>query len=54
MNEIMVTITEAEYNQLLKDSDWLAYLEAAGVDNWEGFEIALAMRNEDQNDNSAD
>ena len=32
-----ITITIKEYNQLKKDSEWLAALEAAGVDNWPGF-----------------
>lgn len=33
----MVTITKAEYDSLLDDREWLAALEAAGVDNWEGY-----------------
>jgi hypothetical protein len=37
----MVTITSEEYDQLLKDSRWLRALEAAGVDNWEGYDIAV-------------
>lgn len=40
----MVTITKKEYDQLLKDSDWLACLEAAGVDNWEGIDEAMNIR----------
>ena len=40
----MVTITKAEYDQLLKDSDWLACLEAAGVDNWPGFDDAREIQ----------
>ena len=39
-NEETVTISLKEYDQLLNDSDWLAALEDAGVDNWEGFEHA--------------
>ena len=46
MNEEMVTITKAEYDQLCNDSAWLSYLEAAGVDNWDGFDEAINMRNE--------
>lgn len=40
MSEEMVTITKAKYDQLLEDSEFLAALEAAGVDNWEGYEFA--------------
>jgi len=46
MNEEMITITKAEYDRLCEDSEWLSYLEGAGVDNWEGFDEALAMRDE--------
>jgi hypothetical protein len=35
-----VTITREEYDALLNDSKFLRALEAAGVDNWEGFEFA--------------
>ena len=40
LQEGLITICLVEYEKLLKDSDWLAALEAAGVDNWEGFEHA--------------
>lgn len=48
--EEMVTITKAEYVQLLEDSHWLSCLEAAGVDNWEGFDYAREMYFEQQDD----
>lgn len=32
-----VTISRNEYDRLLKDSKFLAHLEANGVDNWEGY-----------------
>ena len=41
MMEEMITITQKEYDQLRKDSDWLYYLERAGVNNWNGFDYAL-------------
>lgn len=41
-----VTITRKEYDQLVKDSEWLSYLEAAGVDNWEGYDYAIEMMQE--------
>jgi hypothetical protein len=43
-NQEMVTITKAEYEKLLKDQDWLACLEAAGVDNWQGYDEAIRIR----------
>jgi hypothetical protein len=36
-----VTIPRAEYDRLRKDSDTLTRLQEAGVDNWEGYDIAL-------------
>lgn len=48
MNEEMITITKSEYDQLCKDSEWLSYLEAAGVDNWDGYDEAINMRKQDE------
>ena len=42
-----VTIPKAEYDKLLKDQEWLGFLEAAGVDNWEGYDYACEMRDEE-------
>ncbi len=36
-----VTITRGEYDALMSDSETLRALEAAGVDNWEGYEFAI-------------
>ena len=47
--EETVTITKAEYDSLLEDRDWLQCLEAAGVDNWQGFEVAIDIKNGDYN-----
>ena len=47
-DEEMITIKKSEYTQLIKDSEWLSYLEGAGVDNWDGFSYAHEMRAEDQ------
>jgi hypothetical protein len=49
MTQEMITIPKSEYDQLCKDSEWLGYLEAAGVDNWQGIEEAIQMRRDDQN-----
>ena len=39
--EEQVTISKAEYHQLLKDRARLDCLEGAGVDNWCGYEEAM-------------
>lgn len=44
--EKMVTIPQAEYDYLKKRVDWLECLEAAGVDNWEGYDEARNIRDE--------
>lgn len=36
-----VTITKAEYDELLADQKILYALQGAGVDNWEGYDIAM-------------
>lgn len=46
----MVTIPERLYEKLMKDSEWLNYLEMTGVDNWEGYEIAIDRWEEDGKD----
>ena len=42
-----VTITKEEYESLLQDRKWLQALESAGVDNWEGYDFAREIYNED-------
>lgn len=46
----MVVITKAEYDRLLDVDDWMDCLEAAGVDNWEGYDEAHRIRRESEND----
>ena len=46
----MITITEAEYKELQDAQDWVAALEAAGVDNWEGYDDAREIYRERSND----
>ena len=41
--EETVTISKEEYESLLKDSEKLSALEAAGVDNWEGYDSAMEL-----------
>ena len=45
--EETVTISKKEYESLLKDSKKLSALEAAGVNNWDGYDYAIEMMNED-------
>lgn len=41
----VIVITKADYEQLQDDSAFLYALEAAGVDNWEGYSIAIQILN---------
>jgi phage pi2 protein 07 len=43
----MMVITKKEYQELKRESDWLACLEAAGVDNWSGYDYAISLRDDD-------
>ena len=43
-----VTITRKEYLRLLEASSWLSCLEAAGVDNWDGYDDTREMMEEDE------
>lgn len=45
--ETMISITTAEYNMLCNDSHKLAALEAAGVDNWEGYDMVMDILKEE-------
>lgn len=36
-----IVLTEEEYDRLVYRSDMLSYLEAYGVDNWNGYEEAM-------------
>lgn len=46
--EKMITITEKEYDRLIDDSAFLGCLFAGGVDNWEGYELALEEHEENR------
>jgi hypothetical protein len=48
MSGDVVTITKKEYLSLVEDSDWLAALEAAGVDGWDGYEHAQDIKENNQ------
>jgi hypothetical protein len=47
MNEETVTISKKEYEQLKEDSFFLECLQGAGVDNWEGYDYALELRDQE-------
>lgn len=38
-----ITITMDEYNELVERSDFLACLEACGVENWSGYDDSVDM-----------
>jgi len=46
--EKTITITLEEYNRLVEDSEFLNALEAAGVDNWEGYDEACCAVDEEE------
>ncbi len=48
MTATMITITAKEYNRLLKAEMFLSRLEAAGVDNWEGYCEACCSDDDDE------
>ena len=45
--EEMIEITKEEYEKLLYSNEFLMALEAAGVDNWDGYEYAQDMMEDD-------
>lgn len=47
-NDGSITLTQAEYEALVRDSEWLGWLEAAGVDNSEAWEYAIELRSESE------
>ena len=44
--ELNITISKEEYEELLKDSQFLDCLRGAGVDNWDGYDHAMEMMKE--------
>lgn len=46
-DEQMVTITKAEYDQLLNDQKFLECLQMGGVDNWEWYGDAIEQCQEE-------
>lgn len=48
-NEEMITIPKKKYDDMVERLEFLGCLEAAGVDNWEGFDYAYQMMEEKEN-----
>ena len=42
----VVTISADQYEGLLEDSLWLSALRGAGVDNWDGYDYAMELLRE--------
>ena len=38
-----VTLTKQEYTELSEDREFLYALQAVGVDNWDGYDVAIEM-----------
>jgi hypothetical protein len=45
--EMMIMVDLKEYEQLVRDAEWLRYLEDAGVDNWIGIDFAHELAERD-------
>jgi hypothetical protein len=50
MKQEEITITLKEYEQLKQAAQFLRCLEAAGVDNWEGYDYAVELIDEQESD----
>lgn len=47
-------VSARELRSLRKDADWLGWLEAAGVDNWQGIDYARELRRNDRRSRMGD
>lgn len=41
-----VVVPVEEYDRMVEQIDWLTCLEAAGVDNWSGYDYAVELKYE--------
>lgn len=41
-------ILKEDYDALVERSNWLGYLESAGIDSWDGIDVAIQLRDEDE------
>lgn len=51
MSEETITISKEEYDSLVEDQQMLQCLQAAGVDNWAGYDLAIEMMDEEEDEN---
>lgn len=42
-NEAYMLVSNEEWDQIQDQLSWLAALEAAGVDNWGGYDVAIQI-----------
>ena len=47
-----ITIPVEHYDEILDDVRFLNALRAAGVDNWDGYDYALEIYNEEENNDA--
>lgn len=45
-----IVVSKSRFEDLLKSESKLSYLEAYGVDNWEGYDIAMSEYYENEED----
>jgi hypothetical protein len=45
-----ITISQEEYDELIRDRKWVEALEQAGIDNWEGYAYALEIYRDELED----
>lgn len=50
LGESVITISMKEYERLVEVDEFMDALERAGVDNWEGYEIACRVHGGEEND----
>lgn len=48
--DALITLTNAEYDELYKAQRLLEHLRAAGVDNWDGWDYAIESYQEEMGD----
>lgn len=49
-SEDMIEISKEDYGEMQERLIWLDALEAAGLDNWEGVDLARDIMEESEND----
>ncbi len=47
-NDPLITVDRKMFEKIVEDSNFLDCLKACGVDNWEGYGLAVQMFNEQE------